>query len=222
MPLRVHQAPVNARRGADVGEINAFVASAKAERRVRSRMKNICNVLSELTPSMRVTGWANQGIPLHGVAVLDINDPDVSVDVDALLKGQELNQVTELQREHGFHYGKYENDKLVTYMCVTVGVVNNNVGCNRVIVSIDWIVNIGKKKNAFHMVRQVTKWVRSRRFSSFVVTQCVVGGTNGKEAKRFWSQTMFISKDSSVLVGLLHMFDERYVVYDGVVDMHFE
>ena len=164
---------------------------------------------------MKVTGFSKTAINL-GYPILDTSDDKVLASIKALLRKRNLNGTDsfgKFQLENSITYGHYdETGKLVTVLTITTAFLGSPFS---VVVSVDWIASLDTKDHsATKMIHKLKRYVARRR-KSWLVTQCL----QRNDAQNFWKGKLTSSTWASVLIGLIHIYDNDFKIYESCDNM---
>ena len=139
--------------------------------------------------------------------------PEARAECDAFLQSQKLETIKPLQYEHGHHYAYFDPDgRMVTYMCLLVGLLNNQPGS--IAMSVEWIASVDTGHSATQAVECLKKTLAVRKVKCALFTQVA----RTKEATKFWNGRLPAPRAASILVAAFAMYDENYIIYSDVVD----
>ena len=133
--------------------------------------------------------------------------------VTALCKKMTLQPPKKFIKEHSFHYGKYRQNKLVSFISLSVMNLNNTPGS--IAISIDIAASTDKTHTMSVAIESIKKMIRKRRNSCVLFAQVA----NTESARRFWQGKLTKTKRASIMTALFSEFDPRYLGYEDVTDM---
>ena len=116
-------------------------------------------------------------------------------------------------KTNSFHYGKYENNKLVSV--ISLSAMNLNKMPGSVAISIDLAASTDTRHSMSTALTSIKKMMRKRRNPCVLFTQCA----QTESARAFWAGKLTSTKRASVLTALFHEFDNRYQIYEDADDM---
>ena len=159
------------------------------------------------------TGWSNTRLSVTGMQPLDLLKPKTMCKVTALCKLKKLMPPSGFVKSHSYHYGKYENEKLISVLSLSVMKMNNMPGS--IAVSIDIAASSDKHHSMTVAIDSIKKLLRKRRNPCALFAQVAQTDT----ARAFWSGKLTKTRRASVMTALISDFDERYKIYEDTDDM---
>lgn len=159
------------------------------------------------------TGWSKTRVSVAGMQPLNLLDPKTARKVNTLCKQTKLEPPTGFVKMHSYHYGKYKNNQLISFLSLSVMNMNNTPGS--IAVSIDIASSIDKKHSMSIALESIKKMLRKRRNPCALFAQ--VAQTD--VARAFWAGKLTNTRRASVLTALFSEFDKRYIIYDDTDDM---
>lgn len=130
----------------------------------------------------------------------------------ALCKQRHLRPPSGFVKNHSYHYGKYENKKLISILSLSVMKLNNTPGS--IAVSIDMIAASDEKHSMTVAIDSIKKLMRERRNPCALFAQVA----QTPVARAFWGGKLMNTRRASVLTALFSEFD-RYLIYEDTDDM---
>ena len=180
--------------------------------------KIVCRALEKWSgETMKVTGFSKTAIKI-GYPILDTSDAKVLESIQGVLKKRNLHggeSFGEFQLKNSVTYGHFDKTgKLTTVLTTTTAFLGSPFS---VVVCVDWLATIEKKggHTASRMVNKLKRVIESRRRKSYLITQSL----QSFEAKKFWGGKMTSSSWASALLGLIHIYDNDFKIYEGVDHM---
>lgn len=178
-------------------------------KRTAGQKKLICRAMQQLPcHTFMLTGFSKKTVPNIG-QILDVCDHNVVNLIDQLLSRKNLGPLTNLQIQYGVHYGIFENGSLVTYMSTLTGMIGTPL---KVAVSVEWIIGIDENHNASRMVEILKRHTAKRKQQSYVFTQV----SSKRPAIQFWRGRLSHSDWGNVLVGIFHIYNQDYRIYEDI------
>lgn len=124
-----------------------------------------------------------------------------------------LQPPKEFVRHHSFHYGKYNQKKLVSILSLSVVNLNHTPGS--IAISIDIAASKDTNHSMSLAIESLKKMMRKRRNPCVLFAQVA----NTESARRFWQGKLTKTKRASIMTALCSEFDPRYLIYEDVTDM---
>ena len=180
--------------------------------RLTTIASNITNFQGD-SQMLMPTSWVKTPPVLEGMQSLDLTNSKTSARVSKLCKQKHLKPPSAFIRTNSFHYGKYENNKLVSV--ISLSAMNLNKMPGSVAISIDLAASTDARHSMTTALTSIKKMMRKRRNPCVLFTQCA----QTKSARAFWAGKLTSTKRASVLTALFHEFDNRYQIYEDAEDM---
>ena len=157
---------------------------------------------------------------MESATLLNIHDRSTIIAVNKLLKEQSIIAPGKYHKKHGFFYGVYEGKALISVMCILIVKLNYTPGMITVMVELLASDDSfpASAHCAFSMVEEVKRLVKNQRCPSFVCTQA---SNATKKAIDFWNGRLTHSTWANIYIGLLHLYDTDYTIYEDVNNMIF-
>ena len=177
-------------------------------------MKKICEAF-QLLPckSMKITGICMSTNKHMRSYVVNISDPKVCADANEFLSNWRMGPITDFQISNSVHYANYVDDKMVTFCSTTTGMLGSPL---KTMTCVEWIASTdGCHHTPFVWIEHLKSAVSKKRQKSFLFTQCA----KLTKAKQFWRGRLTCSKWADVCVGLFHLYDDTFRIYDDVLHM---
>lgn len=210
--VRVRRPQARVKKSPSFMENSACNDFIKRYKRTGGNKKIICNMFDALPcKHLQIIGISKVPLQLR-CTVLDAHDSTVCNDINRLLSKKNLGPLTEFQIEHSVHYGIYQSGRLQTVLTTTTGFLNSRFA---IVVSVDWIVSIQCNHDASIIIERLKTLVKKRKHTSYVVTQC----STKMIARKFWKGRLTCSNWAHVYVGLMHIFNKGYIIYEDVDNM---
>ena len=191
--------------------IDNFISAGSTDR-LKSMSSNITHFRIS-SQALMPTSWVKTSPTLEGMQRIDLANNTTMRKVAALCRHQSLNPPSGFVREHSFHYGKYNNKKLVSFLSLCVTNMNNAPGS--IAISIDIAASNDKKHSMTLAIDSLKKMMRKRRNKCVLFAQVAQTAS----ARTFWAGKLTKTKRASVIAALLSEFDERYLIYEDADDM---
>ena len=148
-----------------------------------------------------------------------VTTPSVVDDINKLLSKENLGPLTDFQVRTGTFYGKYAStsnpdrpSKLVAVVCTTNAMLGSPF---KIAVSVDWACDISKSHFVFHMIELLKNNISKRKQKSYLFTQSSLK----KKAIEFWKGRLTHSKLANIMVGIFHLHNPEYLIYEDVTNM---
>jgi hypothetical protein len=199
-------------------------AAAKSIKTFRSKHKhNTSARLESISDAVKVfadtsehympTGWSNTRLLVDGMQPLNLRNRKTMRAVTALCKKRKLKPPKGFVKKHSYHYGKYENGTMVSFLSLCVMKLNNIPGS--IAVSIDIAASTDKNHSMSGAIDSVKKLLRKRRNRCILFTQVALTD----DVHAFWSGKLTKTRRASVITALVSTFDERYLIYEDAEDL---
>ena len=185
--------------------VSSFVATHEFGSHEFKAVANAFKAWGVAESPWRVTRWGKPVLfksctARHGV------DSQTRSEINTFLAQRKLGELSDLQAKHGGHYLVYENGSLSTYMCTLTAEFKTNF---KIAVSVEWLASASNNSHtASILVEELKAEVLKRAQKSWVVTQALTQ----RKAFRWWQGKLTISTYAYALVGLMHVFDENYII----------
>ena len=85
----------------------------------------------------------------------------------------------------------------------------------RIAISVDWVADLTHQHIVFTIVEKLKRVAFNRTQHSYVFTQC----SRKRQAMQFWPGRLTTSKMANILVGIFHLYDPDYRIYEDVTNM---
>ena len=176
-------------------------------------MSNAVKAFETTSQASMPTGWSMTRLPVVGMASLNLKHRQTMRDVTKLCNVSMLAPPSGFVKSHSYHYGKYHEDQLISFLSASVMNMNNMPGS--VCVVIDLAASIDTNHSMSIAIDSIKKLLRKRRNPCALFAQ--VAQTD--IASAFWGGKLTKTRRASVLAALIHSFDERYTIYEDTDDM---
>ena len=133
--------------------------------------------------------------------------------VKTLCEGKRILPPDDFVVANSFHYGKYDGAELVSYLSLCVVSLNRTPGAMGI--SVDIAVSSCVNHSMTIAIDSLKALLRRRRNKSYLFAQVAKTPT----ARQFWSGKLNRTTRASIVPALLHMFDNRYIIYADAEDM---
>lgn len=147
---------------------------------------------------------------LHSMDCLDLLHRRVHDDVKRLCNDGNVPSPNTYKREHSFHYGKYDGQRLVSYLSIAAFHMN---APESVLIYVDIAVSADHKHSMSEAVNELIDYVRKKSGRCGLVTQSV------EQARRFWEGKLTRTGLANVLCAFVEKFDPKYVIYSNTTCM---
>ena len=213
--LRRVQAPVKTAVKTDAANaIKMFMQDVSGDSSSRlTTMTRSIEPFEHSSQKLMPTSWSRVRPPVSGLIPLDLTDKKTMHNVMLLCKQQKLMPPSGLVKSDAFHYGKYDNSKLVCLLSLRVMNLNRMPGS--ICVSIDIAASNDKNHAMTIAIDSIKKMMRKRRNPCVLLAQ--VAQTD--KARLFWNGKLTKTKRASVMTALLSAFDNQYQIYEDTEDM---
>ena len=114
---------------------------------------------------------------------------------------------------NSFHYGKYDGAELVSYLSLCVVSLNRTPGAMGI--SVDIAVSSCVNHSMTIAIDSLKALLRRRRNKSYLFAQVA----KTPSARKFWAGKLTKTSRASIMPAFIHMFDERYIIYEDAEDM---
>ena len=192
----------------------ARLAFIERYKRTAGQKKLVCRALTNLPCTrMKVTGFSKTAIKLNGYPILDTSDDKVLESINEVLYKRNLGPLNDFQLKHSVTYGHFDiTGKLKTVLTVTTAFLGSPFS---VIVHVDWLASLDNDHSASKMLNQLKRVVEIRRRKSYLITQCNATSS----ARKFWRGKFNSSTWANALVGLIHIYDKNFTIYENCDNM---
>ena len=180
--------------------------------RLTTITSNITNFQGD-SQMLMPTSWVKTPPVLEGMQSLDLTNLKTSARVSKLCKQKRLKPPSAFIKTNSFHYGKYDNNKLVSV--ISLSAMNLNKMPGSVAISIDLAASTDTRHSMSTALTSIKKMMRKRRNPCVLFTQCA----QTESARAFWAGKLTSTKRASVMTALFHEFDNRYQIYEDADDM---
>ena len=165
---------------------------------------------------MKVTGFSKTALKI-GYPVLDATDDKVRKAINFVHEEARLEPLSAFQIRNSVHYGHFDKTGVLrTVLTTTTGFLGSPFS---IVVHVDWIaspeIDDTPSHTASHMIEKLKEVVHKRKGKSYVITQCA----RTPSARSFWRGRLTTSKWADALVGMIHIYDNEFVIYTDTDNM---
>ena len=181
-----------------------------------SRMSDIyknSRLFRNTAQSLMPTSWVKTDLKVEGFQRIELTKKSTMKAAHALCKKQLIVSPSGVIKKNAFHYGRYENRKLVSLLSLRVANLNKKPGS--VAVSIDIAASTETNHAMTIGINSIKKTLRKRRQTCVLLAQVA----QTESARKFWNGKLTHTKRASVMSLLLYEFDKGYKIYEDVDDM---
>jgi hypothetical protein len=177
-----------------------------------TNVKHFMHTSQALVP----TSWLKKALPVKGMVLLDPANALVREQFRVLASAAQVqiaSPFTRFAKSVSKFYGKYEADRLVSAIVLTVAKLNNVPGS--LAVCVDYAVSIDKHHAMSQAVKSIKEHLHKGKTPCAVFAQVAV---NSESAFSFWSGALSQTRRASVLVSFFHIFDRGFYISPDVAD----
>ena len=161
---------IESRRKTDAKDaMDNFKLTSQQNMRLTTIASNITNFQGDSQMFMP-TSWVKTPPVLEGMQSLDLTNSETSARVSKLCKQKRLKPPSAFIKTNSFHYGKYENNKIVSF--ISLSAMNLNKMPGSVAISIDLAASTDTRHSMSTALTSIKKMMRKRRNPCVLFTQC--------------------------------------------------
>lgn len=180
------------------------------------RLEELANNTAHFTKNSQTlmpTSWVKTAPLLVGMQRINLNDNNTMRSVRSLCQKKRIRPPKGFIKKNSFHYGKYDENELISFISLCVMNLNNTPGS--VAVCIDIAVSTDTAHSMTVAIDSIKKVLRKRRNKCVIFAQVA----DTESARKFWWGKLTKSKRASVMPALFSSFDDRYLIYEDAFDM---